>query len=100
MDEGRNRFRGHFFFDPDDLLYQDHFPGRPVVPGSVIIDGFMRAAEGWAGEGGTWTVRDFRFKRFLPPGRYAYDLRRRQDGAIACTLYDRDAVVAAGTLWD
>ncbi len=32
---------GLFFFDPLDKIYKDHFPGTPVVPGSIIISAFV-----------------------------------------------------------
>ena len=92
-----NRARGHFYFDPEDPIYADHFPGRPVVPGSLIIHAFLQAARSADGAVPTG-IEQFRFKRFLAPGRYAFEMERRSDGRMACTLLDDGAVVATGVV--
>ena len=88
---------GHFFFDPADPIYRDHFPGRPVVPGSLIVNAFMTALDGVHGQS-AWELRRFRFKRFVAPGRYAYQIEYIADGQHRCRLFDGQAVVATGTL--
>ncbi len=90
--------RGHFYFDPQDPIYQDHFPGHAVVPGTLIIHAFMEAVKSQAGEPRTCSIRDFRFKRFVAPGRYAFWIQSRNDGRLACTMYDDTVSVATGTL--
>ncbi|MBU4420644.1 MAG: hypothetical protein KKH84_06520, partial [Proteobacteria bacterium] len=35
--------KGTFYFDPSDRIYAEHFPGNPVVPGSLIIHAFLKA---------------------------------------------------------
>ena len=35
---------GIFHFDPDDPIYRDHFPGYPVVPGSLVVQAFLDLA--------------------------------------------------------
>ena len=85
--------QGTFFFDPEDLIYQFHFPGNPVVPGSVIIQAFMRTAEenGW--QEYTGEVENFRFKTFVTPGKYSYSLECR-DEKLYCRLFkDKKAIV-------
>lgn len=44
---------GVFRFDPAHLLFADHFPGAPVVPGSCIVQAFADEASRWAHEH-TW----------------------------------------------
>jgi 3-hydroxyacyl-[acyl-carrier-protein] dehydratase len=93
-----NAHRGHFYFDPDDPIYKDHFPGRPVVPGSLIVHAFIEAL--YASERG-WRPRfvtHFRFKRFLPPGRYGFCIEPKSDGRMACSLYDKEKLVVTGVL--
>ena len=87
---------GVFFFDPDDRIYGDHFPGNPVVPGSVIIHAFLRA-HARQGQARPVGVSGFRFKRFVSPGEYRYGMEA--DGpVIRCTLFDRDRAVVTGAL--
>jgi 3-hydroxyacyl-[acyl-carrier-protein] dehydratase len=90
--------QGTFFFDPEDRIYDDHFPGHPVVPGSMIVHAFLLAAEkarrGWR----PCVVENFRFKRFISPGEYAYRIELAGDDELKCTLYDKRSVAAAGTL--
>lgn len=94
----KKSFRGHFYFDPDDPIYCEHFPGNPVVPGSLIIHAFMQAAKNRGPATESWRIKGFRFKRFLAPGRYAYRIQARSDGRMACTLFDNDSAVVTGSL--
>ncbi len=93
-----NAHCGYFFFDPDDPIYRDHFPGHPVVPGSLIVHAFIEALDPLDQNPGTWSVTDFRFKRFIPPGRYAYCIEPKTDGRMACFLYDDGKAVVTGIL--
>jgi 3-hydroxyacyl-[acyl-carrier-protein] dehydratase len=87
---------GVFFFDPGDGIYRDHFPGNPVVPGSVIIHAFLRA-HARAGKPRPVGVANFRFKRFVSPGEYWYAMGEEGHG-IRCTLFDNNRAVVTGTL--
>lgn len=89
---------GHFFFDPQDPIYADHFPGYPVVPGSVIVHAFMSAVSLAFQEMAPTALRDFRFKRFVSPGEYTYCLQEESKGVLACTLFDHQTVVATGKI--
>lgn len=89
---------GFFYFDPEDAIYEDHFPGCAVVPGSLIIHAFMLAAGGSAGASKAPYVTNFRFKRFVSPGRYAYRIEAGKGGRMACFLLDEDESVVTGTL--
>jgi 3-hydroxyacyl-[acyl-carrier-protein] dehydratase len=88
---------GEFVFDPEDLIYPDHFPGNPVVPGSLIIAAFLRVVRSMAETGGTsWSVENFRFRRFIPPGQYAFRISGYSDGTMQCALYDDGRTVVTG----
>lgn len=84
---------GFFYFDPEDGIYRDHFPDHPVVPGSLIVQAFVKAIGVPAD--GPLELAEFRFKRFIAPGTYRYHLDD-QGGHIACRLYDRDITVVTG----
>jgi len=90
---------GEFVFDPEDLIYPDHFPGNPVVPGSLIIEAFLRVIGSAAKSRGTsWSVENFRFRRFISPGQYAFRISRNSDGSMRCALYDDGRTVVTGVL--
>lgn len=93
----RNALQGTFFFDPDDRIYAHHFPGHPVVPGSMIVRAFMLAGEKLGLCENLCAIENFRFKRFISPGEYAYNMAIFEDG-LKCTLYDGPSVVVTGTL--
>ena len=82
---------GVFRFDPSDGIYTDHFPGYPVVPGSLIIQAFLDVA------GAVREIEEFRFRSFLCPGDYRYRLMRR-DGRWDCTLTQEEQIMVRGKL--
>jgi 3-hydroxyacyl-[acyl-carrier-protein] dehydratase len=88
---------GIFFFDPTDKIYADHFPGNPVVPGSLIVHAFMEASKkmGFSGKG--YAIESFRFKHFISPGEYPFNIQVSSDG-LRCELYQNDRTVVTGTL--
>lgn len=58
-------------------LFGDHFPRRPVFPGSLLMNANLELAAGLAGEmpaptsGGAWVLRgvsDVKLRAFTPPG--------------------------------
>ena len=93
-----NAHCGHFYFDPNDPIYQDHFPGYPVVPGSLIVHAFIEALYASRRGPRPSSIAHFRFKRFLPPGRYGFCIEPKSDGRMACSLYDKERVVVTGVL--
>lgn len=89
------RHIGRLYFDPDDPIYADHFPGAPVVPGTLIIDAFLTRV-GQMGIAATGLKR-FRFKAFARPGVYVYELEITE-GAIQCRLLHEGRETAVGTI--
>ncbi len=93
---------GRFVFDPEDVIYADHFPGHGVVPGSLIVHAFLKALHGPQTISKTVQVEDFRFKHFIPPGDYDFAIENAADKTgpqpWSCRLMDRGRLVAAGTI--
>ena len=89
---------GTFYFDPDDCIYADHFPGRPVVPGSLIIHAFLEEAKK-CGElvGSRCQVEKFGFKEFVAPGAYLFSIETGAESLI-CKLYHEGRTIVAGFL--
>ncbi len=106
-------WEGVFHFDHGDGIYRDHFPGYPVVPGSVVIQAFLTAgveADREAGNkavsnasseanisGEGFTIENFRFREFLLPGRYPYRIERKEN-ALHCTISRDDKKLVTGVL--
>ena len=76
----------------NEEFFRDHFPGLPVLPGAMILEGFVQAARQClaAREGGhdRWVLHEvaqMRFNRFASPGevlRLEADREREEAGAI------------------
>jgi len=62
-------------FDPEDEVFEDHFPGMPLVPGTLLVEAMGQAAGGMlvpaAGEG-RWPllvmIEQAKFRRPVRPG--------------------------------
>jgi 3-hydroxyacyl-[acyl-carrier-protein] dehydratase len=89
---------GTFYFDPEDRIYADHFPGRAVVPGILIVHAFLEEA-GKAGElgSGCCLVEKFGFKEFVAPGAYSFSIETRAE-SLLCKLYHEGRTVVKGFL--
>ena len=90
-------WEGIFYFSPDDGIYRDHFPGYPVVPGSLIVHAFLQAATEAGIRGGYHSVKNFRFREFLTPDRYSFRMERQEDG-LSCLIYRGAKKLVTGTL--
>ncbi|MHC4938182.1 MAG: 3-hydroxyacyl-ACP dehydratase FabZ family protein [Planctomycetota bacterium] len=75
----------------NEEFFRDHFPGKPVLPGAMILEGFVQAARHCLAEreGGhdRWTLAEvggMRFNRFAVPGevlKLEADYDKGEDGA-------------------
>ncbi len=75
----------------NEEFFRDHFPGMPVLPGAMVLEGFVQAARHClaAREGGDdrWVlhaVENMRFNRFATPGEVVQleaDFDGEEDGA-------------------
>ncbi|MBU1171385.1 MAG: hypothetical protein KKD44_17670 [Proteobacteria bacterium] len=88
---------GYFYFDPHDGIYKDHFPGHPIVPGSIIVQAFVQAIGTYASGGAKLDLSQFRFKHFISPGKYRFSLVP-ETGRILCRLYDHEKTLVTGTV--
>lgn len=88
---------GLFFFDPADKIYAEHFPGNPVVPGSIIINAFIKALAKHKIESSNYTVKNFRFKKFISPGEYRYTISTGSS-KNSCRLFHNDKAAVTGEI--
>ncbi|MGO9136437.1 MAG: hypothetical protein ACLP9S_11815 [Syntrophales bacterium] len=92
-----NPWEGIFYFHPEDGIYQDHFPGHPVVPGSVIVHAFLEAAAVAGFLPDFLAIENFRFREFLPPGHYAFRIELDED-KLKCLIYRGEKKLVTGVL--
>ena len=93
---------GTITFDPSDNIYADHFPGNPVVPGSLIVHAFMEAVKGNGFNRDICHIKNFRFSEFVRPGTYSFSIRAFED-RLKCRLFrrnnsDAEKTFATGTI--
>ncbi|HOV85582.1 MAG TPA: hypothetical protein PLM79_04420 [Syntrophobacteraceae bacterium] len=88
---------GSLRFDPTDPIYAEHFPDRPVVPGSLVVGAFLEIAEGMGFLGSEVAVENFRFREFVVPGLYDYRVEARGD-TLRCFLSSGDKKLVTGSL--
>jgi len=95
------KFKGTFFFDPSDRIYSDHFPGNPIVPGSLIVHAFLEALKSEGLNDACTTLENFRFKEFVAPGKYPFCIEQ-QAGQLNCRLFksgaDKLKPIVTGTI--
>ena len=90
----------HWHVPADHPAFAGHFPGRPIVPGVVLLDRAILFAEGMIGRSAlNWQVGNAKF--FSPVGpdeTLTFSLTPKPSGAIAFTVRAADRDVAAGSL--
>ncbi len=84
------QIEGIFYFDPSDRIYEGHFPGNPVVPGSLIVNAFLEAAKRNGVQVEECILEGFRFKEFVSPGEYAFSIQFLSD-RLKCRLYKNNS---------
>jgi len=82
------KIKGTFYFDPSDKIYSSHFPGNPVVPGSLIIHAFLKALKKDRTNEEHYIIENFRFKEFISPGEYPFNIEILQD-QMKCMLFQK-----------
>ena len=96
MSVGKN-ISGTFLFDPTDKIYLEHFPGNPVVPGSLIIDAFVRALIKNDINLKSYSINNFRFKKFIPPGEYKFNITETSS-VYSCKLFSEEKKAVTGEI--
>jgi len=94
---GSHAWEGVFYFHPDDGIYRDHFPGYPVVPGSLIVHAFLQAAQEAGISEECVTLENFRFREFLTPGRYPFRMECLEN-RLNCRIYRGDTILVTGVI--
>lgn len=89
--------RETFVIAADHPSLPGHFPGRPVVPGVLLLDRVAAALERWQGRAPAG-LPQVKFLQPLLPGQHA-ELDLRRDGArFAFRIVHDGADIATGTL--
>ncbi|MBB1059893.1 hypothetical protein [Marilutibacter spongiae] len=94
-----------FSVPPDHPCLPGHFPGHPLVPGVLILDHVVEAAEAAGAPVDTaWAWPQLKFLQPLLPGEQArIELERLDDGPAAAgrwrfRVHRGDALLASGEL--
>jgi 3-hydroxymyristoyl/3-hydroxydecanoyl-(acyl carrier protein) dehydratase len=89
--------QGEFYFDPNDPIFLVHFPSFPVVPGSLIIDSFLKAIKKNIILPRNITIQSFKFIHFATPGKARYEIKF-SDTQTRCFLYQNQTLIAKGLI--
>lgn len=84
----------------DHPAFAGHFPGRPIVPGVVLIDRVLLFAGQLPGlADARWQIGNAKFYSPVGPGEVlTFGLQGRAGGALAFTVHSGGRDVASGSL--
>lgn len=84
----------------DHPAFAGHFPGRPIVPGVVLLDRALAlAAAAMGGSEDGWQVGNAKFLSPVGPGEWlTLVLKPGVGGSIAFTIHAGERLVASGSL--
>jgi len=89
----------------NEEFFQDHFPGAPVLPGAMILEGFVQAArrclDDPAGGGSPWILHaaaNLRFNRFVSPGDVLRLEAKREESEGGATWFSGHATCDGETV--
>ena len=89
--------QGKFYFDPNDPVFQVHFPSFPVVPGSLIIDAFVKAIKKDCTLPHNIKIQSFKFIQFVKPGNASYEIKISET-QTRCFLFQNQIMIAKGLI--
>jgi len=89
-----------FEAERDDPAFDGHFPGRPILPGVVLLVHAMSALERATGtEARDWAIESAKFASPVAPGtRLALAHRGDPDGRVRFEIRAGERLVASGAL--
>lgn len=93
----REPLRLRVSFEQDDSCFHEHFPGNPVVPGSLVVGLCMQALREHRNETGLLLLKRFSFSRFASPGAYELIITEQEAG-YQCTLSQDAHLFAQGRI--
>lgn len=86
-----------FRVEPDHPALPGHFPGRPVVPGVVVLDHVLRALDHAHGVRGPLRLPQVKFAQPLLPGQDArIEIEARGEGRWRFRVLHGATLVASG----
>jgi 3-hydroxymyristoyl/3-hydroxydecanoyl-(acyl carrier protein) dehydratase len=77
----------------DHPSYRGHFPGRPLLPGVVLLAEVMAAVEG-----GPWNVSQAKFVGVVEPGDALMMTAQAQASGVRFEVHSPRGPVASGVL--
>ena len=85
---------------PDHPAYAGHFPGRPILPGVVLLAEVMQAVERATGRGAErWSLANAKFLQPVAPGTPLTLAQVASDsGSVRFEVRAGESVVASGML--
>jgi len=93
----QDSWEGEFYFHPGDAIYREHFPGYPVVPGSLIVHAFLMACRSTGIAAGIASLENFKFRKFLSPGRYSFKIKSGEEG-FYCSISEGKKKLVTGVI--
>lgn len=84
----------------DHPAFAGHFPGRPIVPGVVLLDQAVRFAETMLDRPvASWQIGNAKFFSPVGPGEsLTFALSLKPSGAVAFMVSSADRDIASGSL--
>ncbi|MBL0917736.1 MAG: hypothetical protein IBJ14_03465 [Hydrogenophaga sp.] len=83
----------------DHPAFAGHFPGRPILPGVVLLDEALRAARELAPGPSAWSIPQAKFLQPVLPGEHLLlCLSALATAGYAFEFRRADAIVASGQL--
>lgn len=84
---------------PDHPSFVGHFPGRPILPGVVLLDRVLRFAVATCGDcTDQWQIASAKFLSPVAPGEALVFQLRGQRSSLSFAIRAADRLVASGQL--